>query len=74
MPYLNYNLFYNGDIIKSLFERHKLSQKVEAVAVPDLNRELSDREVRLFELGRQDTTTPVTVTVTVYTTPEFRSI
>jgi hypothetical protein len=44
----------------------------DTVAVPVVNRELSDREVRLLELGRQDTTTPVTVTVTVHTTPEFR--
>jgi hypothetical protein len=29
-------------------------------------------EERLLEMGRQDTTTQVTVSVTVHTTPEFR--
>ena len=56
--------------------RQRLSQGDDAVRVSegleDLDRELNDEEVRLLELGRQDTTTPVTVTVTVHTTPEFR--
>ena len=35
---------------------------------------MSQEEERLLEMGRQDTTTPVTVSVTVHTTPEFRQV
>jgi len=33
---------------------------------------LSLEHKNLLEMGRQDTTTPVTVSVTAHTTPEFR--
>jgi hypothetical protein len=36
----------------------------------DVELSLDDR--KLLDMGRQDTTTSVTVSVTVYTTPEFR--
>ncbi len=39
--------------------------------VNDINA-VNDEKLRLLALGRQDTTTPVTVTVTIHTTPEFR--
>ena len=39
-----------------------------------VDRVLNREEQRLLELGRQDTTTPVTVSVTVHTTPEFRFV
>jgi hypothetical protein len=38
------------------------------------SQKLSVEKERLLDMGRQDTTTPVTVTVTVYTTPEFRQV
>jgi hypothetical protein len=42
--------------------------------VNDINavNAVNDEKRRLLALGRQDTTTPVTVTVTIHTTPEFR--
>jgi hypothetical protein len=38
----------------------------------DAELNLDDR--KLLDLGRQDTATPVTVSITVHTTPEFRSV
>jgi hypothetical protein len=35
---------------------------------------MSHEKERLLDLGRQDTTTQVTVSVTIYTTPEFRHV
>lgn len=36
------------------------------------SRELSEEQERLVEAGRQDTTTVVDVSVTIYTTVEYR--
>ncbi len=55
--------------------RQRLSQGDDSVKVSeDVNaiNAINDEKLRLLALGRQDTTTPVTVTVTIHTTPEFR--
>jgi hypothetical protein len=64
-------IFYNSQ----LTSRQRLSRGDDSVKVSedvnDING-VNDEKRRLLALGRQDTTTPVTVTVTIHTTPEFR--
>ena len=36
------------------------------------SRELTSDQLRMLEAGRADTTTPVKVSVTVFTSPSFR--
>jgi hypothetical protein len=52
-------------------KRSKLGEADAAVEGP-IARELSQDELRLLAEGRIDTTTMAKVTVTIYTTPEFR--
>jgi hypothetical protein len=67
-------IFYNSQFTS----RQRLSQGDDSVKVSeDINavnavNAVHDEKLRLLALGRQDTTTPVTVTVTIHTTPEFR--
>jgi hypothetical protein len=53
------------------FRRNEGSAQLED---EEENRErvLSEEQLQLIVAGRADTTTPVNVTVTVYTTPSFR--
>ena len=42
------------------------------IATPEHRKELSEEQERLVEAGRQDTTTVVNVSVTIYTTVQYR--
>ncbi len=55
--------------------RSDLSNYDNVMITTDSEREeLSEEKTRLLDLGRQDTTTQVTVTVTVHTTQQFRQV
>ena len=57
--------------------RFELNENDDTALIPsdiEHDRELSEEQSRLLDLGREDTNTSVTVTVTVHTTPEFRCL
>ncbi len=62
-------------VIILLQYRSDLSNYDDVMITTESEREeLSEVNMRLLDLGRQDTTTQVTVTVTVHTTPQFRQV
>ncbi len=53
---------------------YRFSHPSEDIVLSHANRELSAKQERLFEIGRQDTTKMAHVSVTIYTTVQYRYI
>jgi len=57
---------------RKLFLNNRTNIHSKEMLMPELNRDLSKEQERLIEAGRQDTTTLVNISVTVYTTVQYR--
>jgi hypothetical protein len=53
---------------------YRFNHPSKDIVLTHANRELSAEQERLFELGRQDTTTMAFVSVTIYTTVQYRYV